>query len=126
MPRALQWLENTLPTLEADGYIDQARSPEEQAEALIYEYIAGEPLKNFPPHSMLPEGDGIWELRTPDLRFFGWFWRCGQFIVSAIDTKERCKSLGLYGGYRNQAVSDRVKLDLDDPKFITGSMEDVL
>lgn len=125
LPRVLIWMESTLPTLTTDGYVPGASTPTEQAENLLYQFIVGKPIKSMPPKCMRPEGDGVWELRTHDLRFFGWFWRKSIFVVSAIDTKARCLK-GYYHGFRCQAERDRNNLDLDPPKFINGSLDDVL
>ena len=127
MPRAVQWLESTLGTIETDGYVENAASPLQQADDLFYDFISGaEMAESWPPHWMYPQHDGVWELRTPDLRFFGWFTCKGTFIVSAIDTKENCKLKNLYRGYRNQCVSDRNSMELDEPKYILGELDDVL
>lgn len=126
-PRVVKWLENVLPTLQTDGYIAGALTPSEQAATFLHQFIAGRPISSMPPRTMRPESDGIWELRTHDLRFFGWFWKKGVFVLSAIDTKARCvKIQGLYGGYREQSKTDRDTIDLDEPKYILGEIEDVL
>ena len=78
------------------------------------------------PNCLRPEIEGVWELRTHDLRFFGWFWRKCVFVIASIEQAKRCKDLRLYPGHRDQAKRDRAALNLDPPKFITGDLEDVL
>ena len=103
-PRVVNWLETVLPTLQTDGYIAGALTPSEQAETLLYQFIAGRSLSAMPPKSMRPETAGIWELRTYDLRFFGWFWKKGVFVLSSIETKAKCLRIrGLYEGHRDQS-----------------------
>lgn len=69
---------------------------------------------------MRPVGNGVWELKTADLRLFGWFVQKDCFIVCDCDTTLRVKQMRLYPGYRDQAVRFRERLDLDEPKFIAG------
>lgn len=126
LPRVVDWLQEALPLLATDGYVPGALKPDEQADALFYQFIIGEAEMQMPPNCLNPTPDAVWELRTHDLRFFGWFWTKGVYIISSIDQARRCKDLGLYSGYREQAKHDRDKMDLDPPKFISGKLQDVL
>lgn len=127
LPRAKTWIEDQLPRLDADGFWEGAPSPSQQADDLIYAFVSGvEEISDWEPHPMHPHENGVWELRTADLRFFGWFWRKSVFIISAVDQKARCEEYGLYAGYRDQCVRDRDRLALDPPAFLTGDIGDVL
>lgn len=128
MPRAAQWLDDNLERLDADGFYENAQSPTMQADDLFYAFVPGGDIeKDFPPHVMQPPKEGVWESRTADLRFFGWFWRRGVFIISAVDRAERCKKRSLYTGYRNQCVRDRQDFGFDEPPFVEGeSINDVI
>lgn len=64
--------------------------------------------------------DGIWELKTADLRIFGWFFVRDCFIGSAANLTDTIKQLHLYRPYVQEAVRLRDALDLDIPKFIPG------
>ncbi|QQM31749.1 hypothetical protein JET14_06160 [Martelella lutilitoris] len=126
-PRAVQWLNTNLENMASDGFYDNAATPAQQADDLFYSFIVGEDIAaDLPPHVMLPAEDGIWELRTPDLRMFGWFWRKGVFIISAINSAEMCKKHSLYAGYRNQAVGDRMAFNFEPPPFVNGGLNDVI
>lgn len=122
MPRAVRWMNDKLEGLDADGFFENAPSPMEQAEELFYSFISGEDLESgdLPPHVMMPSKEGVWELRTFDLRFFGWFWRKGIFIISSVDQALNCKKTGLYAVYRNQCVKDRQAFGFDEPSFVEG------
>jgi hypothetical protein len=129
VPRAATWMRTHLPTLQSDGFVDGALSPNQQAYQLVRSFVLGNDLfadewfpKPLRPHG---SGHGIWELRTPDLRFFGWFVKRGQFVVSTVATKDALMTHNLYDGYRNQAVADRNDLDLDEPKYLDGEPDDV-
>lgn len=126
-PRAVQWMNDKLEDLDADGYHDNTQSPTEQADDLFYRFVSGGVIeKDWPPHVMRPPREGVWELRTADLRFFGWFWRKGVFIISAVDQAERCKKFSLYTGYRRQCIKDRQDFGFDEPSFVNGELSDVL
>lgn len=118
-PRLRSWIEGTLPGLGSTWKIEQ--SPVEQLDALLQVYASGEPLVFG--HSLKPLthlGDGVWELKTADIRIFGWFSARDWFIGDAADTAERIKHHKLYRGYANQVVRFRAGLDLCEPKFVAG------
>src|SRR5262249_49768391 len=101
--RLRNWLEQELPNLESSWAIEV--SPAEQFDALLETYASGETLTfawQFKP--LNPVGDGVWELKTADLRVFGWFHKFDCFVAVCADTKDRIKEHNLYGGYRNTVV----------------------
>jgi hypothetical protein len=111
-------IENELPIWESDW--DVSLTPRQQYDALLEIYCSGETLTYdtcFKP--LKHKKDGIWELKTADLRLFGWFWVKDCFIVSAIDLTNRVKT-GLYNGYIEDADWRRARLDLDEPKYVPG------
>lgn len=126
LPRVIWWLDKVLPELEP--VLDEGRqSPLEQVDDLFHDFVAGEDISFYQrSHSMIPTAPGVWELKTPDVRFFGWFVRPRHFIIAAADSAERCKLYDLYAGYRGEVVRLRDALDLDPPKFVTGGYSDVL
>lgn len=125
-PHVIEWLDTVLPDLEPafhEGKLD----PIDQADDLMHDFVSGADFSFYEKsHSMEPREPGVWELKTADLRIFGWFASKSVFIVAAIDTAFRCKQHGLYAGYRNEVVWRRGQLNLDEPKFIQGEYEDVL
>ncbi len=70
--------------------------------------------------------DGIWELKTPDLRIFGWFVKRDQFVGWAADATEKIKKHNLYHGYAREAGHFRDNLNLDPPKFVQGDKPDAV
>lgn len=126
LPHVVEWLDTVLPDLEAELH-EGKQDPLEQADTLFYDFVSGDDFSFYEKsHSMRPTDPGVWELKTPDLRLFGWFATKGVFIIAEINTTFRCKQHGLYAGYRNSVVYKRQQLQLDEPKFITGDYEDVL
>jgi len=129
-PRLRAWLENELQGLQSAANIEM--TPAEQLDALIHTYSSGLPLvferdfKAFQPKPVQPIGDGVWYLKTPDLRIFGWFWRMDCFIGHVADTTERVKQFDLYQGYRGEVIRFRDGLPLDEPKSIPGDDPNVV
>jgi hypothetical protein len=122
----IDWLENTLPSIEPDFH-EGKQDPIEQLDDLFHDFISGADFAYYEKsHSMLPTDPGIWELKTPDLRLFGWFASRNVFVIGHINSAFLCKLHNLYPGYRNSVEYKRDHLDLDEPKFITGVYEDVL
>lgn len=127
VPRVITWMKETLPTLESDGFFEDAATPLQQVDSHLRSFIVGDrPLNGMPPKSLQPHNKGIWELRTFDLRFFGWFFRVSCFVISDIATKKDC-SKGLYNGYVRQAIHTRNELAMKpEPEFTTGGIDDLL
>jgi hypothetical protein len=129
-PHIIQWLDKTLPSLPSDfkHFMEEDLSPLEQVDVLFHDFVSGNDMSYYErSHSMTPTALGVWELKTTDVRFFGWFHAPRCFIIANVDTKARCLEFeGLNGGYRDNAVFRRRNLDLNEPKFITGGYADVL
>lgn len=118
-PRVRQWIEQVLPTLESSWKVEE--TPIEQLAVLIEIFCAGDTLSfgwQFNP--LRPHKNGVWELKTADLRLFGWFAAKDCFVVVAADMADRIKDHDLYAGYIGEVIRFRSSLDLDEPKFIPG------
>lgn len=123
--RLKAWVEDELPGLSSQWGVETP--PNEQFDAFLETYASGLPLvfgnqfKPFQPRAIQPMGDGVWYLKTPDLRLFGWFWKQDCFIGVVAETAERCKKYDLYQGYRGDVTRFRDAIDLDEPKYIAGT-----
>lgn len=117
--RVLRWVADTLPTL--PSALGLELNPAEQLLVLVEEFCSGENLLVGPGlHCMAPAGAGVWVLKTPELRLYGWFHARDCFIAVVIDTKDRIVKHNLYHGYVGEVVRFRDALDLDEPKFVEG------
>ncbi|HEX4157921.1 MAG TPA: hypothetical protein VHY79_05555 [Rhizomicrobium sp.] len=128
-PTLAEWIGTTLPTLISD--LNDPLPPLDQFDAYGHVYASGLPLvfdrqfKVFQPRAVEPLGDGVWYIKTTDIRIFGWFWRRDVFVGVVGDTAYRCKTYNLYQGYRSVNVARfRDDLPLDEPKFIPGTNPD--
>jgi hypothetical protein len=118
----VNWLKTGLPNMQApsDAQWDHA----EQVDDLLLRYSIGEALSYGPQfHALHPGHRGVVELKTSDVRIFGWFYRRDVFIATNGHDTTFIKERGLYAGYRDEACRLRDQLNLDPPKFITGSMD---
>ncbi len=120
------WLRDTLPTMRSQ--VGAEDSPEEQVYGLLVLYVTGKRLNSGRMYSPLrPDAKGAWELKTVDVRIFGWFHRRDCFIAVFADDATHIHEHGLHAGYRDEVVRLRDGLDLDEPKFVGGTNEnDVL
>jgi hypothetical protein len=118
-------VETGLPTWVSQWQTDQ--SPTQQLDAFLEVYCSGETItygRQFKP--LVHLGDGVWELKTPDLRLLGWFHKRNCFIGGAIDTAYKVKNHNLYPGYVGAVIRLRDQLDLDEPKFVPGDDPNVV
>jgi hypothetical protein len=114
------WMLNDLPGLVSDRQVEQ--SPAEQVDARLSVFCAGG-IISYTEHlrEIRPVKDGVWEIKTADIRIFGWFYARDCFVGHVGDTKYRIKQHQLYNGYCGEVVRFRNALNLDEPKFIAGS-----
>ena len=93
-------------------------TPAEQLDELVYNFTTGGEL-DFPRQfrDLTHHREGVWELKAPDLRLFGFFARKDCFICTDVADANVVKQLG-YSGYIEQGAFRRGQLDLDPPKFI--------
>jgi hypothetical protein len=119
-PKLKKWIEEDLPKLESTWKVEE--SPQEQLRSLVEDiFCPGEPLTfgwQFKPLTHIK--DGIWELKTADLRMFGWFQQKDHFVGVWADMKDRIREYHLYVPYARDAADFRDRLDLNEPKFISG------
>ena len=96
-------------------------TPLEQLDALLATFCAGDVMSFGRQFHPLRHVDlGIWELKTADLRLFGWFSARDCFVCTNIDDATQIKRSQMYTGYRDEAVRLRATLPLSDPKFVPG------
>ncbi|MBU1210493.1 MAG: hypothetical protein KJ587_04355 [Alphaproteobacteria bacterium] len=123
--RLVTWITVTLPTLGSCWNIEQA--PIEQLDAFMEVFASDEPLyyeRAFRPIRHIAVG--IWEIKTADVRIFGWFPKRDHFIGVAGDTTQRVKDYNLYTGYAGEVERFRDGLDLDEPKYVPGDQPDAV
>jgi hypothetical protein len=117
IPAFINWLENELTKVPHDQiYCDL--SPLEQVAVLFDEFISGEPLiidRRFRRLRRSPSF-GVWELKTDDVRIFGWFPEKDAFVMCFGDSATNTKIYNRYEKYMAQVNFIQVKMPLKDPK----------
>lgn len=118
-PAFLDWYENVLPVLPHNELYSDL-TPEEQVFAAIAEYVSGEEFiddRRFKKLSSTPDRY-VWEIKTDEVRVFGWVPHKDAFICCYGDSKDLIQLHGLYGRYIAQTVFVRDNMNLDEPKCI--------
>jgi hypothetical protein len=125
LPRFRKWIESTLVGMASSWNIEV--SPLEQFDELLDRFCSGDFLIVGHDFKCLHRHEnGVWELKTADLRIFGWFYLRDTFIAAAAEAKWKIEESGLYHGMIEQTVRDRDRLELDPPKFLSGSDPNVV
>jgi hypothetical protein len=106
------------------GKINASQTPHEQLDDILRKWITGKPMRyqNW-LKDLMPRGDEVWELKTADLRIFGWIYRPRKFIAVFGGYADHYKSRrgpALYAAAIKRVVVARDGLDLDPPKYVTG------
>lgn len=77
----VRWLEVGMPTIRSTQWSGDLTVPEQVIE-LFTEFVSGKSLVISRQFKCLdPAKDGIWELKTGDVRIFGWFPKLDCFIA---------------------------------------------
>ncbi|MBY5743494.1 hypothetical protein HFO28_07795 [Rhizobium leguminosarum] len=124
LPGFRTWLENEVKT--ATAFYEGDIQPKRQALAILKDFIVGKPFPGPKLYKkMSPHTDDVWELRTPDLRFFGWFYRKNCYIATSGELFEKLKAdERLYEEHRINCIKARNGMDLDPPKYLQGATAD--
>jgi hypothetical protein len=123
------WLVSALPKLEP-GRLKAADPPSEQVDNALYRWIIGKDIV-YTRHlnDLMPMVDEVWEMKTADIRIFGWMYLPRKFIAVFGDYadfykgKNRSKS---YEKARERVIRERNGLDLDEPKFVKGTFDELV
>lgn len=84
-PHVVDWLANALPVLRP---LDPGTElvPLEQVDVLFHDFVSGEDFAYYErSHSLRPAELGVWELKTLDVRVFGWFPKKGVFVMANVE-----------------------------------------
>jgi hypothetical protein len=129
-PEFQNWLDQTLPQL-APGRLRAAETPKEQVDFRLYQWVTGKDiLYSRMLNDLMPGRDEVWELKTTDTRIFGWMYKPCVFIAVFGDYADLYKgganARASYTASRRRVVTARRRIDLDEPKFVTGTFDDLI
>jgi hypothetical protein len=124
-PEFESWFANVLSGVPRDRGRDL--TPAEQVDQCFYEFIVGEPMAyGLDCRKLDPLMDHVWELKTIDVRIFGWFPKKATFLMASGELKLRLRSFKAYAPYVKQVVSIRNAMPLDPPKALEGGFQNVI
>jgi hypothetical protein len=131
LPDCLDWMRNEVPKMKT-GRISSAFSPQEQLIERLRQWMSGDPMIYGPMFRDIEHPkdlDGIWELKTADLRIFGWMYRPKEFIAVrggyTDDYKEPTK-IKSYADDKREVARARGLLPLDGDKYVSGDFNDLV
>ena len=126
-PSFVAWLQEVLDGAEPPLRLGDA-SIAEQIDDLFYSFLSGEPLiftRQF--RVVRTEENAVWELKTPDVRIFGWFMAKDCFVAVFGNWADTIKNHDLYRGYRISIRRLRRELGIDTTLCVKGvAPDDVL
>lgn len=128
-PGFVDWIKNEVKN-RPTGRINSAMTPNEQLVERLRQWMAGEPMAEGPMfHDMRPSEDGVWELKTHDLRIFGWLYRPREFIAVCgghKDDYEEPTKIKTYADDKRRVIAARDALPLDGAKFVIGKFHELV
>jgi hypothetical protein len=126
-PDFIKWLGQLLDGAEPKKRLGET-TPAEQVDQLFYSFLSGKSLiyvRQF--REIRAEKNAVWELKTPDVRIFGWFLKKDCFVAVFGNWADEVKDHDLYRGYRIAIRRLRRELGVDDSLCVQGvAASDVL
>lgn len=128
-PECVEWMRNEVPQMKT-GRVASDFTPKEQLVERFRQWVAGDPMaygRMF--HDMEPSTDNVWEMKTADLRIFGWMYLPKQFIAvrgAYADDYKKPTKIRNYADDRRAVVKARNTLPLDGNKFVEGRFDELV
>lgn len=117
-PEVVEKMKSELPGMMTDEFFPGSVRPVQQAAILFRHFVAGDDFQPPLPHEMRPHGQGVWRLKTPDLRFDGWFPVRNVFVIGAFDSKAQAKMPGRNDEMVAEVVALRNRTQLNGGKYL--------
>lgn len=119
-PSFVGWLNEILAGAQPKRRFGEA-TPVEQIDELFYSFLRGLPLIPMRQFRFIrAETNAVWELKTPDVRIFGWFLKKDCFVCVFGNWVDLVKDHDLYRGYRIAIRRLRRELKIDDNLCVQG------
>jgi hypothetical protein len=129
-PGSLKWMREIVPTL-VSGRLNSAQTPAQQLILRLQQWLSGAPINKGPMFQEMkyPKDNDVWELKTDDLRLFGWMHQPKIFIVAAHGYTDDYKDPTKIKDYADDVravMRSRDAFPLDHPKFVKGDFYDLV
>jgi hypothetical protein len=123
-PEFVAWLQGVLAGASPPRPLAHMSAPE-QIDDLFYSFLSGAPLVfNRQFRAIRVEDNAVWELKTPDVRIFGWFLDKDCFAAVFGNWADTIKDHDLYRGYRIAIRRLRRELGVDAGLCVKGGAPD--
>ncbi len=114
-----RWAEEELSKLPAKPGRDL--TPFEQVSDVFRRFVVDPNFKGTGVfQNIIPQGEGVYEIKTTDMRIFGWFYRRGIFITHAGAPKGGLRFPEI-AAIRKTITVFRKQLRLEEPPYIRSS-----
>jgi hypothetical protein len=127
-PECVEWMKSVRQMV--TGRVASDFTPQEQLVERLRQWMSGDSIvydRMF--HDMEPRAENVWEMKTADLRIFGWMYKPKVFVAVrggyADDYKEPTK-IKNYADDRNEVLKARDALPLDGEKFAEGDFDELV
>lgn len=118
-------MRDVLPDLQTDNYYPGSSTPKQQLATFARRFVGGDAFEPPMPHEMKPAGQGVWRMRTADLRLDGWFADHCFFVIGAIETKALSvgqRSNEMYA----EVIAARTAINLNNGKYLKGEINELI
>lgn len=129
-PESLKWMKEEVPKLQT-GRLQSAQTPAEQLIMRLQQWLSGASINKGPMFQEMkyPEHNDVWELKTDDLRLFGWMYQPKKFIIASHGYADHYKEPTKTKNYADDVravMKARDELPLDGPKFVKGDFNELI
>jgi hypothetical protein len=112
------------------GTLQSVQTPQEQLGVILSKWISGSDIPYARGLSdLMPRSSEVWELKTADLRIFGWLYRPRVFIAVSLEYADWYKGRNPRRSYedaRDIVIRERETIDLDMPRFAAGTYDELV
>lgn len=124
----IEWKDTALKSLDPSWTSDMP--PYHQVADAFREFAIGDDLAELGMFGFLWPRDGnhgVWEMRTTDVRIFGWFWRRDVFVCAIGGHAGEIKAGQQYQPLKRETMRLREALGFGPGDFVaSGRLEDVV
>jgi|HubBroStandDraft_6_1064221.scaffolds.fasta_scaffold497468_2 hypothetical protein len=131
LPRFVKAVNDELPGW-VTGRLEASQTPQEQFALVLRRWTGNRPRLEYQKHfnDLMPGTDEVWEIKTADLRFFGWVYRPCIFIAVVLGYADWYKPPDRKESYedaRKAVLKERESLNIDPNadglKFTRGTFD---
>ena len=121
----LEWTKLEVPNITADD--PENDLPKIQLDEELYGFCYGYALAyGTDVRCLVPLPLSVWELKTADLRLFGWFSEKNYFILHNGECKAKLRKREDYAPFIKEVVDFRRGLLTEIPHYVVGGLADVV